>query len=300
MKNIVFFIIIFLISGSFFKVYANTPENLQLYPVLVEETFKTNDTKSINISLLFEGESPISVQSEIIPITKDYNNERIIFLSESQINLDSFFKFNKEKFEIYPNKPYEFNIEANYLEKIKSGTYAFAILFNEVRFTSKEQENSAEILRSVAAILLVTIDNGDLSEKAVVTKFSPSKNIFTNNNYNFDLVIKNEGASYIKPIGVLSVEKVLGIGDEKLHQEFNSNLLGIFSNTQREFKIDLSTDSFTLGKYKAEIAFAYGNANKVLIEDTEIYIIPWYIIAIFVLTIVFIFYKMVKLKLLKK
>lgn len=155
----------------------------------------------------------------------------------------------------------------------------------------------AAIGYEVANIVTVRI-SGEVNESARVRQFATEKYLHGSAVVDFDVKIENEGNTLVRPVGLVTVNNMLG--SEVARLDFNDTGAGVFPGTTRDFSLNWQSDSPGFGRYEAVFTATYGDtgAMRTIDSTATFWIIPLGILlpALGVLLVLFaIVYFMIKL-----
>ena len=144
--------------------------------------------------------------------------------------------------------------------------------------------SGAAVAQEVGTLLLVKVA-GDITEKAEIASFEPSKSIFEGAPITLISRISNKGNVFFKPRGTITITNQFGHEVVKLPLEERNILPGSVRRLTSEWKPKL-----TMGRYTATLAVTYGSENQVITSTTQFYIIPFKFIGAVLLAIVIIIF----------
>ena len=154
----------------------------------------------------------------------------------------------------------------------------------------------ASIAASTGPLVLVRVD-GDVRETLSKADFYTQKpqgkkqSFFEQGPIDFVERLTNNGNVHVKPKGDIVVTNMLGrqVGSVKV----NDNNGNILPNSTRRFEQRL-TNQWMFGKYTAKMTLNYGTAGGVLDATTSFWVIPYKLIALALLIIIFIIFVLKK------
>jgi hypothetical protein len=115
---------------------------------------------------------------------------------------------------------------------------------------------------------------GDVIEKARIREFFANQSFFTKPDVHFVISIQNEGNVFSRPKGFIDITNMMGNKVETL--PVNDGLASVFPMSDREFTADWKSDSFHIGKYRAEMTLTVEGAQgfQSLLSSVEFWVIP--------------------------
>lgn len=124
-----------------------------------------------------------------------------------------------------------------------------------------------------AGVLLYLTVSGELERKASILSFDTEGGgrAFGALPVSFTVLFKNEGNTYEKPQGTLTLYNIFG--GESIQQQANEFGSQILPRSQKTLAIDVKSDRFLFGPYRAVIDLAYGD-NVHLNARTWIWFMP--------------------------
>jgi hypothetical protein len=148
--------------------------------------------------------------------------------------------------------------------------------------TGPQYEAGTGISPRLASLIYIKI-KGPIKESAFVTKFQPKQSFFEYGPIEVETEILNRGDYHINPKGEITLTNMLGkVIDKSLLNETN-----IFPDTVRTFSNSLGK-KWMMGKYRLSLSATYGEKNGVLTAFYEVWVFPWKLATIIVLTLIII------------
>ncbi len=157
------------------------------------------------------------------------------------------------------------------------------------------KEAGTGVASRIAALVYIRVA-GPTKEAAFVTRFF-AKSLWEYGPIEVETEILNRGDLHIRPKGVISLTNVFGglVDQQKLKEQ------NIFPDTSRSFKNTLGS-KWMFGRYRIDLSSAYGEQGKALTATLFVWVIPWKLITIIILSLIIVillirhFYKAVLLK----
>jgi hypothetical protein len=118
----------------------------------------------------------------------------------------------------------------------------------------------------------------EIVEKAQITEFATTKNIYFDFPINLNLTIKNIGSSNIKPQGYIYIYNRRGEEVNKI--SISEDQKTIIPDTVMHFPNSWEADQ-GFGKYRAKLEAEYGSKAKRDLQDTiYFWVLPWRLLAL--------------------
>jgi len=148
--------------------------------------------------------------------------------------------------------------------------------------SNAQYEVGTGIASKLASLIYIKI-KGPIKENAFVTKFKAKKTFLEYGPIEVETEILNRGDYHIEPKGQITLTNMLGkVVDKSLLKKTN-----IFPDAVRIFSNSLG-EKWMIGKYRLSLSATYGEKNNVLNAFYEVWIFPWKIATIIVLTLIII------------
>jgi len=166
------------------------------------------------------------------------------------------------------------------------GRYA-AIYFEpsgELSSAPKDNSGKAEMVISsrIAGLLYIRV-NGPIQEQGLVSRlFAPS--FYEYGPVSVEAEILNRGDYHINPNGSITLTDMFGnrVDEQKLTR------LNIFPDATRAYTAALGK-KWLVGRFKLQLAATYGEKGQVLSRSIEVWVLPWRVGIIIVLSLIIIF-----------
>ncbi len=268
---------------------------LLVSPSQYNTSINNGEQKKFDFTLLQDIGTDLNLTIQVKTFTLVNNNEDLIINEDPNELLTSWVKLNPKSITLASDQITHYSINIEIPEKIPSGSYNLAIVFAVNSKTTKHQ-NITSINYRIVVPVIVTVVNKVLgiSEGASISKLDAIPLISLNGNTTIVAEITNSGSTHIIPRGVLEIENLWGFNFEKQSLGLNTEKKIVTSDSTRKF--DTILENLPLGRYKVTLNTVYGLNNKVIAAETYFYVIPWWIILIFISIVGFIFYKIWKFK----
>jgi hypothetical protein len=214
------------------------------------------------------------------------------YLSDSSNqDLASWFSWKQERIVVNVGERIHVPIEIRIPSSATPGGHYATVFFSQEEIN--HQGSSVGISGQVGVLFLVRV-SGEVTQRASIDSFMlrlKEKGLHCLP-ASFDLRIRNEGSSHIRPMGYLIITNVLGILVKKI--PFNETNKAILPNSIRHFEMkwmdeadDIEPEGFwdelkmewkhfSFGRYTAEVQMTYGpNDTAVSSEKIIFWICPW-------------------------
>ncbi len=144
------------------------------------------------------------------------------------------------------------------------------------------QSTGTGVTSRIAGLLYIKV-NGDITENAIITRFSNPK-LLEYGPVSVNTEILNRGDYHITPKAVIAMTNAFGgLTDQVMLREDN-----VFPDATRIFTNEVGP-KWLFGRYKLSLMGSYGTTGKALEAVSYVWIIPWRIIAIVILAIILLY-----------
>ncbi len=142
-----------------------------------------------------------------------------------------------------------------------------------------------------AGILVYLTVSGDIKESGILTNFLADR-FFSGPPFNFTVSFLNTGNSYLKPEGRIVIKNLFGKERASAAvNEFGSNIL---PQSEKSFNVQIQSDSFFFGLYRAEINLLYGTNQQKITQSFWFWVLPWKALVVFIIILFLIFFAIPK------
>lgn len=242
----------FTITPPVFDLKANPGDNLSEVISLYN-----NGSEDLNISSTIENLKPVGevgqvqVVDEGLPSLKDW------------VKISQFDPILKQG----ETRNISFSIEVP--ASAEPGGHFATILFGPNANSQSATGNSA-ITQKIGSLVLLTV-SGEVKESASILKFSTDqKNYFDYKNIKFEMAIRNDGNSYIRPKGFISLTNLFG----KKIAQIEVDGKNILPEATRQITSEYFSNKL-FGPYTANLTLVYGDSNQNLNYSIGFWVIPW-------------------------
>lgn len=222
--------------------------------------------------------------------SKDESGQPKILLDENAPPTANSFRSlvgNLQPIPLGPKEKKELSVKIAVPGNASAGGY-----YGAVRFVSEQEGNDKNVAlsASVGTIFLIKVP-GTLTEKLDLVQFTAAKNgsngRFFVNSGNMSIVtrLKNNGNIHVKPYGKVTITDRSGKTVEAY--EFNSvdPRANVLPNSTRKFDDKLKNQKW-FGQYTVTANFGYGSGGSLITAKTTFWVIPTWVIIIFVAVLV--------------
>lgn len=256
-------------------------------PARQEILLDPSEKTSVNVKFLNQGDTPISGFIKVADFLVDNTDgvPRIIddaSQASPKYSASTWITSSTDKITIASKDNVQLQFSIQVPQNARPGGRYVAIYFEpegivpQNKGTNQEAGSGTSI--RLASLLYIRI-SGDITEKAIASRF------FANPFSEFGPImvetdILNRGDYHIRPKGVLALINPFGsmIAQIKIKEE------NVFPDTLRTFKSEIGK-KWMFGRYKLALTAGYGNTGQSITRSLYIWIIPWRIILIIILSL---------------
>lgn len=288
------FATLFFLPLCIFAVDQARPEGLTVSPPLQEYEIKPGETTTRKIKVT----NPVDRQIKVYPIALDFKakgetGEPDFSMSDQDnksYSLAKWISFSKSHLLLEPQEVEEFEFTISVPQNGEPGGHYGVVFFSSEAPRLEEDLNQVSISTMVGSLVLVKVP-GFIVENAKLETFSIPK---------FSLKtpvamvarISNLGNVHFKPTGNIVIKNIFG--KEKDEISFNSQNGNVLPESIRKFENNWQPKVswfYPIGRYTAELKIIYGDAKKEITATAVFWIIPiWVIILFIIMPIAIIFY----------
>lgn len=276
-------LVVFIYSASFVVAGDNTGQGFTITPPIFELAANPGDKLDEVVSIFNSGNGDLSIEVTIENLRPMGEKGQVQVVGESEDSLPSlkdWIKIKTTNFDIGKDATKNINYSIEVPGNAPPGGHFATILFG----TTASQESSgmgSVVSQKIGSLVLLTVA-GETIESASITKFFPEKKLYWNNQtINFNLKIKNDGNTYIRPRGFLAITNFWG----KKIAEIEVDGKNILPGATREIPLEYSPKR-SFGPYTATLALVYGNSNQTLNTSNGFTIIPWLVTSIVIVLLI--------------
>jgi ribosomal protein S4 len=281
-----FFIFLFLI---FNQALAQTTLPLVVYPARQFLEVNPGEKTGVVVNFVNQSNQPLSGFIRIVDfiVRDNQGTPELIENTESapeKYAASSWFKSEYDKLTLPANEKVTIQAQINVPQNANPGGKYVAIYFQTqapafAQDTATNYEAGTGITPRLASLIYIKV-KGDIKENAFVTRFQ-APNFLEYGPINVETEILNRGDYHITPKGEITLTDFTGkVIDKSILKETN-----IFPDTVRTFTNTLGK-KWLVGKYRLELAATYGEKGKTLTAFTEVWVFPWKLATIVVLSLI--------------
>lgn len=284
-----FFIVILIFSFLIFSsVSAQTSSPLTVAPARQQLALDPGQSSAVNIRFYNMSENPLSgiVKVADFIVDNDKGEPRIIDevdQADPRFSAQAWFSLPYDRATIASNDQISFQAKIDVPADAHPGGRYVAIYFEPAALLPEaigsDKEAGTGVASRLAALVYLKI-NGETVENALVSRFFVP-GFFEYGPVNVKTQILNRGDYHIRPRGVITLSNVFGAPvDQTLLKEEN-----IFPDITKDYSNSLGR-KYMLGKYKLSLTASYGETGKALEAATYVWIFPWRIALVIILTLI--------------
>jgi len=291
-KKIAFFILVVFFFVLGFTLYASRVSAQAEIPLIVgparQEVFvDPGDSEIVEVRFYNQSELPLNGivrAADFVVLDKD-GGPRIIddpALASPKYSGSAWINMPFDQITIAPGGKVAVPISISVPANAKPGGRYVAVFF-EVggQIPDSSQKAGLGVASRIASLLSIRV-NGDITENAIVTRFfAPS--VIEFGPVSVETEIFNRGDYHITPQGVITMSNMFG----GLVDQVSLEKRNIFPDNSIVYENQIG-NKWHLGRYKLSLSGSYGEQGKVLDAITYVWIIPWRLIAVAILTIIII------------
>jgi hypothetical protein len=166
----------------------------------------------------------------------------------------------------------------------------YAMVLHHPDFSGTIGGTGSKLAQNVGTLVYLTVE-GDIRENATITEFKTDKEIAEYGPVEFTTTIENQSDVHIRPQASIKVYDML----DNLVEELPLEEQNIFPFKSRTYE-NILEGKWRLGRYKAILDVAYGEADKSTSAMLYFWIIPWTVIALILVIIIMLIIIIILLK----
>lgn len=282
------FYLLFTISSP---VFAQTTLPLTVIPARHQIEVEPGEKYSLTVNFYNQSESPISGFFQVadfivvdekgtIQLIENPDDAPVKYSASKWVNL----LYNKAT--LPANEKVSLQVDINVPKDAHPGGRYLAIFFQSAETLKKQNENKEEAgsgtsLR-ISSLVYIKV-KGEIKEKALISRFF-APNFLEYGPIKITTDILNRGDYHITPRGVFTLTNYFGAAvDQKTLKEKN-----IFPETSRNYQVELGK-KWLIGRYKIDFLGSYGEKGQALTAAIYVWVFPWRIALIIVLTLIIVY-----------
>lgn len=304
----------FVAAGLVFVGFINHAQAITLHTLKIEASVDPGAQIVENIKLFNDQEKTLV----LYPFTEAFKdsgdesgNPTFVPVDPAVDALPNWIIFNSEVYSIEPGQYLEFPVVINIPQNAEPGGHYGVIFFGTVP-QSESRKTGVQLGMKIGVLVIVDVA-GDAQEEVSLLSFQTKGNqlLFNHLPVTFETRLKNDGNVHVKPSGMITIRNLFGgVAAEIPFNSQDGNLLpktkrkyediwykdlqfydvGAASDSNQSFfdKLKLEWNNFALGYYKATVKMNVGrHAENYLVADTGFWVLPWRVVTIGILLLVF-------------
>lgn len=285
-KFVIFIIVITVIFTTEAAAQAILP--LTVAPARQEITVDPGEQTAINVRFYNTSDSPISGIVKVADFIVDDNqgSPRIIenvSQAPPRFAASNWLTLPYDKITIAGNDKVSLQAKIKVPDNATAGGRYIAVYFEPSgtipQAVGAQKEAGTGIISRIASLVYLTV-NGPVTENAIVSRFF-TKSFWEYGPIEVQTEILNRSDLHIRPKGVISLTNAFGglVDQQKLKEQ------NIFPDISRSYKNNLGK-KWLIGRYRIDLSASYGKQGKALTSAIYVWVFPWKIALIIVLTLI--------------
>ncbi len=273
---------------------------LKIAPVRSDLTIDKGTSRTVTLfveNITAEKVTVHGVVNDFVP-SDDESGEPKIILDDNQRAPGNSFKSlisGVPTVTLAPNERKQVSVVLSVPAKGASGGYYGAVRFSP---GNGENDKNVALTASVGSIFLVRVP-GNITEKLSVESFGVAKkgalgSLFSSGPLSVETRFRNFGNIHVQPFGKIYIKNFSGKVVDTIEINNAQPRGSVLPNSIRKFSNPIKPTKF-FGKYTAEASFGYGTDGELLLAKKTFYVIPYQLIGILVLVILFLIFVLPRL-----
>lgn len=291
LRLLIFVVFVLIITNNKFNVKAQNTVFLTVSPARQEITVNPGEELLINVRYYNRNDYPVSGIIKVADFIIEGKEENIkimedVFQVSSKYSSSTWFSLPFNNPTIAVEDKITIPIKINVPSDASPGGHYVSIYFEPVvkDFNSGNENKTVMTISSRIVALVYLKVAGQISEKASLSNFSCA-DFLEHGPITVETGVLNSGDYHIRPNGVITLSNIFGgFVDQKIIKEKN-----IFPGTIGSYKYDLGK-RWMIGRYKLNLAISYGEKGQALHRIVYVWIFPWKIAILIVLTVIILFF----------
>lgn len=276
--------------GPFLSLYAQTSLPLTVIPARNQVEVEPGEKISLSINFYNQSTEAISGFFKVADFIVDDNQgtPRLIedySLAPVKYSASQWVNLLYDRATLPANEKVNLQVDIKVPNDARPGGKYIAVFFESFGTTynqtgANKEAGSGTAVR-IASLIYIKV-KGPITEKAIISRFfAPS--FFEYGPIKIITDILNRGDYHIAPRGVITLTNMLGgLVDQKVIKEKN-----IFPDSLRNYEVELGK-KWLIGRYKVNLSASYGTTGQALTAVTYVWVFPWRIAIVILLTIIII------------
>ena len=250
---------------------------IEISPRIINETVFKRDLFDYEISITNNTDRKVELYAVVNEVNADGSQASSTKDLDRAVSLRKWIKITHGVIELMPGESTVKKMEIKVSPYALPGQrYAAISIVNAPDRYAAERKAKG---RDFGQIFLSYNVKENIVEKAQITKFETTKNIYIKPNIGFDLALSNFGNRDIFPLGKIYIFDRRGQVVAEL--EVNSDNKSLSPGAEISELINW-TDLGGVGKYKAKVEIKYGQNEFELMDTIYFWYLPWMILAGFI------------------
>lgn len=253
--------------------------SLSISPPLTELTIQPGKTFSQTFTVKNDG-APVVIVPKIFPFIP-LDEEGHAELVEDQTSLDAFsgwFAFDQTPYSIGENGTHNFNVTISPPAWAQEKDYYFTFIIETQNDNNIGVTNTQARARIGANILLNASKDGNPQKKASIVEFSAPLILDSFTGFTYKILLGNQGVSFYKPTGKITVEQILGSTTT-----LNLAPLNVLAGGRRDINCLDGQDvvpcklpgKFLIGVFRANLSFTVDGSGESIEKQTYTFAFPF-------------------------
>ncbi len=272
-----------------------SPGGITISPPIREFTAKRGEIYQENIRLSNPSNTLIELYPQAMNFTSSGEGGQPKFYgTESESDkyaLSTWISFTQPKIALAPSQVVDFSYTIKIPIDAEPGGH-YGVLFFSTQAPSASQSGSQVSISSMIGCLHLLRIEGAITESAALESFKFPKIVFKSP-VNFTTRVANLGNIHIKPVGEIQIDDYFGTFHQSI--EFNESRGNILPASVRAFDNSWDFNLYkNIGPQKVQLKVVYGADAKVLVHQSIIWVLPWWLF-IAVASLILLIYAVIKL-----
>ncbi len=269
-----------LVAGVAFA--QNRPDSTAL--VVSPPSFELTAAPGKIITNVIKVTNPTDKAIEVSTVSKDFvasgeEGSAAISEEDSSFSLAKWITVEPSSATILPRATANFTYTISIPKEAEPGGHFGTVLF-KMGGGDKVSGSGAALASEIGSIILLNL-SGKTKEEASLISFEPIAKISEYGPVSLEYRIQNKGNIHLKPVGSVTIKDMLG----RLVYEENVEPKNVLPASIRKNDF-IWSKKWLLGKFRAKINLAYGTDKKVLVSETQFWVIPYKVIIAVVIGLV--------------
>ncbi|VVA44584.1 conserved hypothetical protein [Candidatus Roizmanbacteria bacterium] len=271
---------------------AQTALPLTVAPARQEITVNPGEQTAVNIRFYNFSEAPVSGIVRVADFIVDNSQGAPRIIEDSsqispRFSAQAWLDIPYDRITIAANDKVSLQAKINVPIDARPGGRYVAVYFEPTtaipQAIGAEKEAGTGVTSRIASLIYIKVA-GKTTEKALVSRFF-TPGFFEYGPVKVDTQILNRGDYHIRPRGVITMSNIFGSPVDQI----NFREENIFPDVVRNYENSLGK-KWLMGKYKLNFTASYGESGQVLEAFTYVWVFPWRVALVTLLTIIIVIY----------